>query len=121
MRLRQPLLQAEVRSECLVCATDSAVPEAEKGRRKRARDGEGRTLPYIGTRECPSVGLLRCGQLSYHAGAELLEEAGALRAGQAGGRPPRPDALHAAAQQEGHAAARVGHAAALQHTHTTQC
>lgn len=76
-------------------------------------------MPYIGTRECPSVGLLRCGQLSYHAGAELLQEARALRAGQAGGRPPRPDALHAAAQEEGHAAACVGHAAALKHT--TQC
>lgn len=50
---------------------------------------------------------------SYHAGAKLLQQPGALGAG---GWSPGADALHAAAQQEGHAAARVRHAASLRTT-----
>lgn len=77
----------------------------------------GRTFPYIATRECPSVGRVLIGgsqcELSYHAGAELLQEAWPLRARQAGGRPTRANAAHAGAEQEGHTAARIRHTATL--------
>lgn len=48
-------------------------------RKNSVESHTGRTFPYIATRECPSVGrVLRGGsqcELSYHAGAELLQEA----------------------------------------------
>lgn len=63
------------------------------------------------------VALNGAGEVPYHAGAQLLKQAGALRAPHSCGRAPGADRLHTGGQQEGHAAGRVGHGASLQHTH----
>lgn len=59
------------------------------------------------------VALNGAGEVPYHAGAQLLQQAGALRASRGCGRAPGADGLHAGGQQEGHAAGRVGHGASL--------
>lgn len=52
---------------------------------------------------------------SYHATAQLLQQARARVEGAAhdAGRPPRPNRLHAGGEQERHAARRVGHGSSL--------
>lgn len=61
------------------------------------------------------IGGSQC-ELSYHAGAELLQEARPLRARQAGRGPARANAAHAGTEQEGHTAACIRHAATLTKT-----
>lgn len=51
--------------------------------------------------------------MSYHAAAELLQQAGALGAAEARRRAPRADGLHRRRQQERHARRRVRHRTAL--------
>lgn len=74
---------------------------------------QGRAFPNRATSERSAVDWLVWRGESYHAGAQLLQQAWALRAAQHCRRPARSDALHAAAQQVWDAAAGVGHRASL--------
>ena len=79
---------------------------------------QGGAFPNRATSERSAVGgrLMWRGE-SYHAGAELLEQTGALGATQCRGRPSWSYALHAAAEQKWDAAAGVWHWTTLLTSH----